>query len=127
MDVNDANVVAVLGFLLSFALGLFNWYNGSQRNKSMGMLERGSYLKTINESVDLANKRALDAEKRAISAEIRADALEKRISDLEGLLSYKLTFDVLLGANPKVEHVTIEHYPERRNADVRVQHDNRNK
>lgn len=108
------NWITVLGFVLTFGLGIFNLLSGMKRNTSIGMLERGNYLKTVNESVELANKRALDAETRAIAAEHRADELLKRIEDLESRLSYRLTFDVVLGSNPVIEHVEIDHFSNRR-------------
>lgn len=112
------NWITLLGFVLTFGLGVFNWISGMKRNNSIGMLERGNYLKSVNESVSLANQRAPDAESRAFKAEKRADELEQRIEDLEGRLSYRLTFDVVLGSKPTVEHVEIDHYPNRRKKEM---------
>lgn len=87
--------------ILTFGLGVFNFIRDTTRGKSMGMLERGNYLESVNKSVKLANERALEAEKRA-------DDLEKRLGILESSLTYRLTFDVVLGAQPKLERVSIE-------------------
>jgi hypothetical protein len=106
--------LTLIGILTGLAIGILNFYNGSVRGKSIGMLEQGTYLESVNKSVDLANKRALEAEVRAISAEDRATALGKRMTSLEKSLSYRLTFDVVLGSNPMIEHVEIQHYPENR-------------
>ena len=55
----------------------------------------------MNESVALANTRALDAEARASS-------LEERLAILEKSLGYRITFEVVLGTDPKVNQVQIE-------------------
>lgn len=103
-----------IGILLTFLLGALNFYNGSIRGKSIGMLERGQYLESVNKSVELANDRALKAEQRASDAEERANKLEDRIIALERKLSYRITFDVLLGSNPSIAQADIRHYPDRR-------------
>lgn len=95
--------ITLIGLLLTFGLGVFNFVRDTTRGRSIGMLERGNYLESVNKSVKLANDRALEAEKRA-------DDLEKRLGILESNLTYRLTFDVLLGAQPKVERVSIERF-----------------
>jgi len=108
------SIATFIGIFATFALGILNYYNNSARGKSMGMLERGQYLESVNKSIALANDRALQAENRASEAENRAGELETRIGALEKKLSYRITFDVVLGSNPIIEKVDIRHYPERR-------------
>jgi len=100
--------------IVAFMAVVLNW----KRGNSMGMLERGQYLESVNKSIEMANKRAMSAEERVVEVEkeslIREKKLEDRIEVLESKLSYRLTFDVKLGPEPSIEHVHIEHYPERR-------------
>ena len=69
------------GILVSLILGVLNFRNSSARNKSQGMLDEGNYIKTLNESVRLANARALNAEKERVDVEIKAEEREKRLTD----------------------------------------------
>lgn len=69
------------GILVTFVLGVLNFKNGSVRNQSQGMLDKGNYINTLNESVRLANARALKAEQETIDIETRAEAREKRLTD----------------------------------------------
>lgn len=96
-------IFTVIGILGGIVLGAFNWYNGKRTVDQIAATGDTMNIKTQNEAIQLANDRAYAAEKRA-------DALEKRLTVLEAKMSYKLTFDVLLGTDPSVEHVTIEHY-----------------
>ncbi len=95
--------ITLIGLLLTFGLGIFNFIREVARGKSLGMMERGTYLESVNKSVKLANDRALEAEKRA-------GELEKRLIVLESHQNYRITFDVLLGSEPKVERVDIERF-----------------
>jgi hypothetical protein len=103
-------VFTVIGIIGGLVLGTFNWYNGKRTIDQSAFLGSPINLKTQNEAIQLANDRAFAAEKRA-------DSLEKRLAVLEARLSYKLTFDVILGTNPYLEHVSIEHYPSEKNKD----------
>lgn len=69
------------GILFTFVLGVLNFKNASARNKSQGMLDEGNYINTLNESVRLANARALKAEQETVDIETRAEAREKRLTD----------------------------------------------
>jgi len=73
------NEITQLGLIITLLLGLFNLFKDLLRNRSLGTLEHGSSMKVLNESVALANHRALEAEQRAESAEKRADEIEKRL------------------------------------------------
>jgi hypothetical protein len=112
--ISIAEWISFIGLAITLGLGLMNYYNLKSRGQSMGMLERGQYLKSVNEAVDLANSRALAAEQRVAT-------LEDKLTHLEGTLSYRLTFDVVLGEMPLIEKVSIEHYPDRRQ--VNIPHD----
>ena len=100
-----------LGVILTFLLGLYNLY---YRGPSMNMAERGQYLKSINESVELANNRALEAEQRALAAEAQLALCEDSKEILQGKLSYLLTFEVMLGEKPDVKNVTIVKFTDRK-------------
>lgn len=69
------------GILGSLILGLLNFRNASSRNKSQGMLDEGNYINTLNESVRLANARALKAEEERVDVEDKSDEREKRLTD----------------------------------------------
>ena len=69
------------GILVSLILGALNFWNSSVRNKSQGMLDEGNYINTLNESVRLANVRALNAEQERIDVETKAEEREKRLTD----------------------------------------------
>ena len=111
---STAEIVQLLGVAIALIIGIWNMKYNNKRANSQGVLETGQSLLALNQSVELANKRALLAEEKTNVAEARADDLERRIGVLEDRLSYRLVFDVVLGDDPKVEHVQISHYPERR-------------
>lgn len=134
MDITAA--LTTLGTIIAILLGVYNSYNSKRLGDSTIQSGQSGTIKTLNESVELANKRALAAEERANSleevydkrawiAEQKAEELESRLSVLESALSYRITFDVTLGTKPKVEHVEIEHYPERRHEARKVEPDRR--
>jgi len=67
------------GILVSLILGVLNFRNSSVRNKSQGMLDEGNYINTLNESVRLANTRALNAERETVDVENKGEEREKRL------------------------------------------------
>lgn len=113
-EMNLADIAQIIGLLTALFLGVWNVRIARDKTSSTSMVERGEYLISVNKSVQLANDRALAAEQRAVASEDREDALEERITRLEESLSYRLTFDVVLGSNPSVQKVEIRHFPERR-------------
>jgi hypothetical protein len=104
--------------LVGIILGVFNYLDKRQSNHLSAHESGATTFKTENEGYLLANQRAEVAEKRA-------DVLEARLTALENALSYRMTFDVTLGLDPIVEHVIIEHFPERRKVDAPVSRDKR--
>lgn len=129
--INYSDIAGILGLIVSVVVVMWNIYNGRIRANSMGMLERGQYLESINKSIEIANTRALAGEQRAIAAEARVEAiqaqaekreqeLEDRICILENNSSYRITFDVDLKSDPKVEHVEIKRFREERCRDKPV-------
>lgn len=78
------------GIVVSLILGVLNFRNSSMRNKSQGMLDEGNYINTLNESVRLANVRALNAEQERIEAETKAEEREKRLIERIDDLDAKL-------------------------------------
>jgi hypothetical protein len=128
------DVLQFIGLITMFILGLYNAKNNGSRAKSQNTLETSQYLVSMNQAVDLANKRALEAEEgraraeeRTLQAEAREEDLERRLTTLEKSLAYRLTFDVILGTNPSVEKVEIKHFPERRESDTKTVDDRRSK
>ena len=83
-------LVTWLGLLGTLILGLLNFFNASKRNKSQGMLDEGNYINTLNESVRLANARALSAEKERVEVETKAEEREERLTDRIDDLDAKL-------------------------------------
>ena len=84
------NLATWAGILVSLILGVLNLRNSSVRNQSQGMLDKGNYINTLNESVRLANARALNAEQERIDAETKAEEREKRLTDRIDDLDAKL-------------------------------------
>jgi hypothetical protein len=120
-----ADILQLIGLITALLIGIWNMSNSKTRAKSLGTLESGQYLESVNRSIELANNRALAAEERAARAEKVSEDLEKRIESLEDLLSYRLTFDVTLGTNPSVQNVEIKHFTDRRENDIRDKTDER--
>ena len=93
-------LVTWLGLLGTLILGLLNFFNASKRNKSQGMLDEGNYINTLNESVRLANARALSAEKERVEVETKAEEREQwliqRIDDLDAKLEIVVAENKLL-------------------------------
>jgi len=124
-----ADIAGIGGLIIAMITVAWNIANGKNRSNSIGMLERGQYLESVNKSIELANNRALVAEQRALKAEEDVEKsreeteriereLEERLSILERNSSYRMIFDVILGASPRVENVEITHFKERRVKDV---------
>jgi len=84
------NLATWAGILVSLILGALNFKNSSVRNQSQGMLDKGNYINTLNESVRLANARALNAEQERVDAETKAEEREKRLTDRVDDLDAKL-------------------------------------
>ena len=93
-------LVTWFGILGTLILGLLNFFNASKRNKSQGMLDEGNYINTLNESVRLANARALSAEKERVEVETKAEEREQRliqrIDDLDAKLEIVVAENKLL-------------------------------
>jgi len=96
----STDIVMVVGIAVTLLLGVVNFLGGRP-------LVNAQSFEAFNKSITLANNRALDAEQRAFAAENRVDELEKRIEAMEKRLSYRLTFDVILGSKPEVERAEI--------------------
>ena len=84
------NLATWAGILVSLILGALNFKNSSVRNQSQGMLDKGNYINTLNESVRLANARALNAEQERVDAETKAEEREERLTDRIDDLDAKL-------------------------------------
>ena len=101
------DIVLGVGVGVSLLLGLLTFYGGRDLNQAQS-------VKAFNEAIKLANERAADAERRAFEAEKRVDELEILIDAIEKKLTYRLTFDVVLGASPSIEKSEIVHFVDRR-------------
>jgi len=113
----------LIGVIISLIMGILNWYDKRVPSKNLSPIESGQLNLTQNKAVEMANKRALDAE-------IRADKAEERVLRLENMYevlklefedwiqkqNYKITFNVTLGSNPKIMSTQIYH--DRRVLDV---------
>jgi len=122
-----ADYAGITAFVIGVVSAVWNIMNGRIRSKSLNALESGQYLESVNKSIALANQRALDAEERAIKSENVAKKyreegeavekiLEERLSILEKGSSYRLIFDVTLGAEPRIEHSEIVRFQ-----DIRIE------
>lgn len=94
------------GILVSLILGVLNFRNSSARNKSQGMLDEGNYINTLNESVRLANARALNAEKERAEVEIKAEEREKRLTDRIDDLDSRL--ETVVGENKALKKEVLD-------------------
>lgn len=90
------------GILVSLILGVLNFRNSSVRNKSQGMLDQGNYINTLNESVRLANARALRAEQETVDVENKTDEREKRLTDKINDLEFRL--ETVIAKNETLEN-----------------------
>ena len=113
-------IITYLSILSAIVLGLGNWYTLSKRNVSLETTDIASNSKILNEAVTLANQRALAAEKQYYKLQEEYDLLEKRILTLERSLSYRISFDVVLGTKPSIERSEIVHVLERRVKEAQV-------
>ena len=136
MGIPYADIIGLFGFLASAVAIAWNIYNGKNRSTSLGMLEKGQYIESINKSIEIANTRALAGEQRAVAAEAtvenvrrnaeaREEELERRIAILERNSSYRMTFDVFFGEDPKIEHVEISRFRDERKVILPVENEKR--
>lgn len=131
------------------AIGVWNIVTIRKRNRSLDKVDEVSNIKTLNESIDLANTRALRAEKLYIEEKEafeeetkRQEAgrskleesmflLTNRIKTLETELEdkyslpYRIVFEVRLGKEPSLDNASITHITERREEEVPVVYDRR--
>ena len=105
-----------LGIIIALGLGVLNWYDKRFPRKLLNPLEIGQKNLFENQAVDLANKRALDAEIRADRSEEREIRLENLYNTLKDefeawkkLQNYKITFSAQLGTNPSILTSSIYH------------------
>ena len=137
-------VVNYLSTLILAVVGIWNIITIQQRNKSLKNVDDVQNIKTLNESISLANSRALEAEKFYDKArdgfEIERNQYRKEREEMEEKLSlvvirikalevelnekyslpYRIVFDVTLGTNPEIVGSEIKHIPERREKEVPV-------
>jgi len=111
-----------IGVVGGVALGLFNWINSKRTVKQTELTSTGDYLLDANESIAIANKRALDAERERREAEIQhkqeisslklqlAD-LQTRLERVEKALAYEIRLVAHLGEDPKIEAISIKRIP----------------
>lgn len=105
-----------IGIIIALGMGILNYYDKRFPRKHLSPLEESQNTLIQNQAVDLANKRALDAETRADRAEEREIRLETLYNNLKTEFeewsltqSYKLVLMVQLGNNPRVNSSTIFH------------------
>lgn len=124
-------IASLIGTMIVGIIGIFNLLTSNKRNSSLNTLDSSNNLKILNEAIALANTRALAAETAMDKAEKEANdkifLLEQRVRVLESSLSYRLTFDVMLGTSPAINAAWIEHFVERRKEEKPVAHDRRKK
>lgn len=131
------------------AIGIWNIFTIRKRNKSLDKVDEVSNIKSLNESVSLANSRALQAEKLYVEEKDRFEEqtrkqdearmkveedvflLTQRIKTLEieleekYSLPYRIVFDVRLGKEPFIDGASITHIKERRKEEISVLVDRR--
>jgi hypothetical protein len=117
---SPTEIILGVGVGVTLLLGLLNFYG----SRDLGQAQS---IKAFNEAIKLANDRAADAERRAFEAEKRVDELEVLIDKIEKKLTYRLTFDVVLGASPSIEKSEIVHFIDRRIHNVERDYDRRGK
>ena len=105
-----------IGIMIALGMGVLNWYDKRFPRKNLTKLEKVQLSLNENQSIDMANKRALDAEIRADKAEEREIRLENLYNTLKDefeawkkLQNYKITFSAQLGTNPSILTSSIYH------------------
>ena len=105
-----------IGIMIALGMGVLNWYDKRFPRKNLTKLEKVQLSLTENQSIDLANKRALDAEIRADKAEEREIRLENLYNTLKEEFeewrksqNYKISFSAQLGTNPTILTSSIYH------------------
>jgi hypothetical protein len=105
-----------IGIMIALGMGVLNWYDKRFPRKNLTKLEKVQLSLTENQSIDMANKRALDAEIRADKAEEREIRLENLYNTLKEEFeewrksqNYKISFSAQLGTNPTILSSSIYH------------------
>jgi hypothetical protein len=91
-----AIVMSALGLLISLS-----------RSKHQNSADDGSTMKAIVETSSLTATARLEAERRSQTLETRITELEKILSSM----SYRVTFVVHTGEEPRIEKISIERFP----------------
>lgn len=144
-----SQIINWLATLTISAIGIWNLFTIRKRNRSLDKVDEVTNIKSLNESIDLANTRALRAEKlyieekEAFEEETKKQEagrskleeamflLTNRIKTLETELEdkyslpYRIVFEVRLGKEPSIDNASITHIPERRKEEVPVVYDRR--
>ena len=105
-----------IGIMIALGMGVLNWYDKRFPRKNLTQLEKVQLSLNENQSIDMANKRALDAEIRADKAEEREIRLENLYNTLKEEFeewrksqNYKISFSAQLGTNPTILSSSIYH------------------
>lgn len=149
MNLTVDQVINWLATITISAIGIWNLFTIRKRNRSLDKVDEVSNIKSLNESVALANTRALHAEKLYVDekayfeeetkkqeagrAKVEEDMflLTQRIKTLEVELEekyslpYRIVFDVRLGKDPFIDGASITHIKERRKEEIPVLVDRR--
>ena len=106
----------LLGIIIALFMGGLNWYDRRVPRMNLTPLESGQVSESLNRAIELANKRAYDAEQRASRLEELYEALKIEFEDWINSQKYRITFDVTLGIDPKIIETKIYH--DRRKEDL---------
>lgn len=117
MTLNE--IFTVAGILGGLALGLFNYFDKRRNTRQAELTSTGDYLLDANQAVEIANKRALDAERERRESEVFHKKemtelkeelldLQERLQKVEKALAYEIRLVAHLGDDPRVEAVSIK-------------------
>jgi len=120
------------GIIITAIIGLLTYYDKRRPRMSLTPLESGQVSKTLNEAIELANKRALAAEEardrlsqmmieKEVSYEGKLREIESGYKTLKEEFelwksdqNYQMVFNVTLGTTPTISDVAIMHVKDRR-------------
>ena len=98
-----------IGLIIALGMGILNWYDKRSPRMLLTPLESGQVSESLNRAIELANKRAFEAEERAIRLEGLYESLKIEFEEWIQKQNYKITFNVTLGEDPKITSTSICH------------------
>jgi len=104
----------LIGVLTALVLGFLGWYDKRVPRRLLSPIEEGQVSESLNKAIELANKRALDAETRVAHIEELYNTLRVEYDELKESFDiwieqqiYDVTLEVSLGTTPKISSAQI--------------------